>query len=113
LQAEADQQGVRLLTVLIPTKERAYCAYLKASNADLPPSFVKLCDAESRAKAELVRVLQQQRVTHVDVTGVLEAQIALHVQLYPTDADGHLQAAGYGVVAKAVAQAVQQYASKP
>ena len=113
LQAEADQQGVRLLTVLIPTKERAYCAYLKAANADLPPSFAKLCDAESRAKAELVRMLQQQRVMHVDVTGVLEAQIAQHVQLYPTDSDGHLRAAGYGVVAKAIAQAVRQYAPKP
>lgn len=113
LQAEADLQGVRMLTVLIPTKERAYCAYLEATRAVLPISHARLCQAESRAKGELVRFLQDQRVAHIDVTGALEAKIGQHVQLYPADSDGHLQSTGYGVVAQAIAQAIRQHAPKP
>ena len=43
----------------------------------------------------------------------LEDKIAQHVQLYPTDSDGHLQATGYGVVAQVVAETIRRYAPRP
>ncbi len=113
LRTEAERQRVRLLVVLIPTKERAYCRHLRVLAADLPPSFVRLCEVEEAAKAELMAFLAEQRMAQLDVTPMLEAQIERHVQLYPTDADGHAQAAGYGVIAKAVAEIVRQDSRKP
>ena len=112
-QAEADKQGVKLLVLLIPTKERAYCAYLKQAGTPLPASHLRLCDAEDRAKAELVRSLVSRNTHYVDSTTALELKIAQHVPLYPADSDGHFQATGYGVVAQLVADAVRRIAPKP
>lgn len=112
-QAEAQRQGAQLLVLLIPTKERAYCGYLQAGAAQLPPQAVKLCDAEARAKAELVRFLDAQRIAYADATPALEAQIAQHRQLYPADADGHAVAAGYAVMARVAADAIARLAPKP
>jgi lysophospholipase L1-like esterase len=113
IQSEADQQGVKLLVALIPTKERAYCAHLKQAATPLPASHAKLCDAESRTKAELTRSLDEHKVRYVDVSSALEASIAQHVQVYPTDSDGHLQSTGYGVMARVIAEAVRHQQSKP
>jgi len=113
IQAEADSQGVKLIVVLIPTKERAYCAYLKQMAAPLPANHVSLCDAEDRAKAELTQSMDAGKLRYIDAIGALEAKIAQHVALYPADSDGHLQSTGYGVVAQVVADAVRRHAPRP
>ena len=113
LQSEADKQGVKLLVLLTPTKERAYCAYLKQAGTALPASHLRLCDAEDRVKAELMRSLVSHNAHYVDTTAALEEKIAQHVPLYPADSDGHFQATGYGVVAQMVADAVRRIAPKP
>ncbi len=107
LKSEADAQGAKLLVVLIPTKERAYCAYLDESGARLPGALVALCDAEARVKKELVEFLTIGKIAFVDTTQALEAQIRKHVQVYPTDSDGHPRAAGYGAIAQAAYDAVR------
>jgi hypothetical protein len=111
--AEVSRQGARLLVVLIPTKERAYCSYLKASGSVLPPAHARLCDAETLAKTRLMEHLSRQRIEHVDTTPALEAGIAAHGQLYPPDGDGHEQAAGYAVIAGVVADALARPAPAP
>lgn len=107
LKNAAHRQGRGLLVVLIPTKERAYCRYLDVTQAPVPDSFSSLCEAEDRTKAELVQALEALEVRHVDVTAALEAAVARHEQLYPADFDGHPQSAGYGVIAREVATALQ------
>lgn len=113
IQAETRRQGVQLLTLLIPTKERAYCGYLRASGAALPAAHRRLCDAETLAKTQLQAFLDTQGITHVDATPALEARIAAHAQLYPADADGHAVSAGYGVMAGVVADALARLGPKP
>lgn len=113
LHEEAGRQQVRLLVALIPTKERAYCRYLLRTGADLPPSHRRLCEAESVAKAELLAHLEQQQIARLDVTPALEAAIDRHEQLYPPDADGHAQAAGYGVIARTIAEVVRRDHPRP
>lgn len=113
IQTEADQKGVKLIVVLIPTKERAYCAQLKVSAARLPLSHARLCDAETKTKAEFMQTLDKHGIYTIDTTAALEAKIAQHVQLYSVDSDSHLQTAGYGVVAQLVADAIRVHAPKP
>jgi lysophospholipase L1-like esterase len=96
-----------MLTVLIPTKERAYCSYLESVRASLPPSFVALCKAEAEANAELRAYFDEQHMTYLDVLPILEARIREHEQVYPVGSDGHPQAAGYAAIAGAVAAAVR------
>lgn len=107
LKEEAERQRARLLVVTIPTKERAYCSYLRASGAALPPTFARLCEAEPVAQAEISTFLGEHGIAVLDATPALESQIARHVPLYPPDADGHAQASGYGVIAQAVAGALR------
>lgn len=111
--AEAARQGARLLVVLIPTKERAYCSYLRATAASMPKSHAQLCDVEGRVSAQLTRFLSEQRIEHADATPALEAGVAAHVQLYPPDGDGHEVSAGYAVIANVVARALAAPAAKP
>lgn len=108
LKSEADSQGARLLLVLIPTKERAYCSRLRRSGVKLPESFTRLCEAETLAKAELQRFLEERHIAYIDATPALERQIASGVQLYPADSDGHPQGSGYGVIAREVAETVRR-----
>lgn len=113
IQTEADSQGVKLILVLIPTKERAYCAQLKLTATTLPASHATLCVAEDKTKAELMRYISERGIHTVDATQALEAQIERHVQLYPVDSDGHLQSSGYAVIAKLAADAVRLHAARP
>lgn len=106
LQTEASAQGARLVVVTIPTKERAYCAYLKATSAPMPAAHAQLCEVEARALARLTEVMARERIEHVDATPALEQRIAAHERLYPTDDDGHEVSAGYAVIAGVVAQAL-------
>ena len=107
LKAEAQRQGIGLLTVLIPTKERAYCQYLAKSGETLPDTFTRLCEAEAKANAEFTAFLDMQGMAHLDVLPALRARIDRHVQVYPVDSDGHPQAAGYAAIAEAIAATVR------
>lgn len=109
LKSVADTEDMRLLIVLIPTKERAYCRYLMESGAQLPVSFISLCDAEARVKEDLIGFLGERNIAYVDVTRAMEEQIHGHVQLYPTNSDGHPLATGYGVIARAVFDAMRRH----
>jgi lysophospholipase L1-like esterase len=98
----ADKQGIALVVILIPTKERAYCNHLRKSGQKLPGAFDRLCDAEETVKEDIARFMTANAIRHVDVTGALEERIAKHVAVYPRDTDGHPNATGYSVIARAV-----------
>ena len=108
LKDEADKQGIPLRVVLIPTRERIYCAYLKSTNATLPPAHVKLCDLEEANKTELVQAFQAKGIAYVDPTAAMEAQVRNHVQIYPPTSDGHPTSLGHKVIAEAVLAALKK-----
>ena len=104
----ADSQGAQFLVVLIPTKERAYCSYLKDSGERMPNTLVRLCDVEQRDKEDLEQFFATRKIAYVDVVGVLEEKIHEHVQIYPMDDDGHPLVTGYSVIANAVYNALRR-----
>jgi lysophospholipase L1-like esterase len=107
LQSGANAQGTRLLVVLIPTKERVYCLYLRQSGTQMPDALARTCEGEERVKQELAQFLAAHTIAYVDVTPALEEQVQQHVQIYPKGEDSsHPQAAGYRVIARTVYAAV-------
>lgn len=112
LQQDADAQGTKLLIALIPTKERVYCRYLKDSGWHLPGAFANLCDTEEQIKKDLALFFATEHIAYVDVTEAMEAQSYQHIQLYPKDSDGHPLAAGYGVIAHTIYDAIQHQRNK-
>lgn len=110
---EADKRKLDLLVVLIPTRERVYCPYLKSTAAQLPPSYVKLCEVEDATKSELLKSFAAKGIAYVDSTPALEAEAAKHVQIYPPTSDGHPTALGHRAIAETVKRAMGQVASAP
>ena len=109
LQSGANAQGTRLLVVLIPTKERVYCPYLRQSGTQMPDALARTCEGEERVKQELAQFLAAHTIAYVDVTPALEEQVQQHVQIYPKGEDSsHPQAAGYRVIARTVYAAVSR-----
>jgi hypothetical protein len=102
IKSEADAQGAQTLVILIPTKERAYCSYLKESGEYMPDTLVTLCEDEELVKIDLVKFFVSKKIAYVDVTGAMEAQISKHIQIYKKDSDAHPQAAGYNAIAREV-----------
>ena len=98
----AEAQGAKLLVVLIPTKERAFCRYLEESGEHIPNAFFRLCDAEQQDKEDLEHFFSTRGIAYVDVTGALEEKIYEHVKIYPADSDAHPQAIGYAAIARRV-----------
>jgi len=105
---EADKQGIPLRVVLIPTRERIYCAYLKSTQAALPPAHLKLCDLEEANKTELLQAFQAKGIAYVDPTAAMEAKVREHVQIYPPTSDGHPTSLGHKVIAEAVLVALKK-----
>lgn len=107
LRAEVESQGARLLTVLIPSKEFAYCRYLKSVSTTLPAKHAAVCEAERRLYVEMRRMIDE---THglpvVDTLGTIEGAIAEHQALYPSNNDSHFAAPGYELVARSVSEAL-------
>ncbi len=110
LKDEADKQGVALLVVLIPTRERVYCPYLKATGATLPAMHLKVCQVEEATKADLVQALNAKGIAYFDSTGALEAQVERHIQIYPPTSDGHPTALGHRAIAESVLAALKRSA---
>lgn len=108
MKGEANTLGVQLLVVLIPTKERVYCSYVKSSSDPLPSTLVRLCDSEDRLKEDLLKFLATEKIANVDVTTAMEAAVRKHVQIYPKEADGHPQASGHHVIARAIYEVVRR-----
>ncbi|MFZ5523321.1 MAG: SGNH/GDSL hydrolase family protein [Pseudomonadota bacterium] len=108
LQKEAVARDEELLIVLIPTKERVYCHYIKDSGGLMPTTFISLCEAEERIKGDLEQFFDTNKIAYVDVTKALEEQTYKHIQIYPKDSDGHPLAIGYGVIARTVYDTVRR-----
>jgi lysophospholipase L1-like esterase len=105
---EADKQGVPLTVVLIPTREKVYCPYLKTTGATLPPAYQQLCQIEEANKAELVQAFNAKGIAFVDASPALEAEVARHIQIYPPTSDGHPTALGHKAIAEAVLAALKK-----
>ncbi len=87
--------GVKLLVVLIPTKETVLWSRADQTN----PALSRLLDNESRLKTELFDFLSSRDIDVVDVSDRLGAATR---QPYFENADGHPNAWGHRVIADAI-----------
>lgn len=107
LRTEANRQGVKLLVVMIPTKEGVYCDYLQQTRTEMPQDFTRLCEVELRLRQSLVAFLSGEDIALVDTQPAMARAAAQGTRLYPEDSDGHPRATGYAIIAQEVARAVR------
>jgi hypothetical protein len=101
--------GVHLLVALIPTKERVYASCMMARN-DHPEigTFRRLIENEREVLRQVERRLDEDGVRYVDLATALSEAAALGA-VYPANDDGHPNAEGYSVIARAVAQSITDW----
>ncbi len=95
----AKTNGVRFLTLLIPTKELVFQNYW----TNPVPAFQRLLQHEHAMWESTRAVLRINRVEFLDVLPVLRDQLAQGVQPYPVTEDGHPNRRGHEAIAAAVA----------
>lgn len=95
--------GARAYVVAIPTKETAFRSRAEASWGGNHPGLTELWSAEARARARAAAFFAQEGIAVIDVLPALASMIAIGMNPYTEGTDAHPRAAGYQIIAQAVA----------
>jgi hypothetical protein len=98
---QAQAQGVRLLVVLIPTKELVYADLMTEQVA---PAYDRLVRLEYEAREQIIATLDANGIEYIDSLTALREAIRADRAIYPSNTDGHLEPVGYEVIAAAAYQ---------
>lgn len=99
--------GIRLMLVLIPTKETVY----GEAHPELArhPALARLAADERAARGRLAEQATHRSVAVLDLTAALGERVRAGVRLYPPTEDGHFSQRGYAEVAGLVFDALQRH----
>lgn len=103
------ERGIHLLVALIPTKERVHAPWI-LERSDLPgyEELRAAVQAEEDADREIRQYLDARGIRYLDLS-VPMREAAANKMIYPPHEDGHPVAAGYAVIADAVAGAIRPW----
>lgn len=112
--ALGQERGVKIVFILIPTKEYVYARKMDEAGFGYPPGFQDCVkDEAKRIKWFAERVGRIPGAVYVDVAKPLQQAALGSTELYPKEQNGHPLSAGYQIIAGAVAPAVQKLLPKP
>ncbi len=100
-QQKTEAQGVKLVVLLIPTKESVY-ADLMQQEGKYNGTYRRLVDNESRARKEIVQWCEAKHISYLDALPDLRAAITRRQQIYPSTTESHPNVAGYRILADVV-----------
>lgn len=99
---------VKLVFTIVPTKELVYASKVARDGLSPPPDYTRLTERE---RANIAWLATQIRavpgVGYVDLLAPLQQAALSPAALYPDSANGHPLAAGYQVIATAIAGAIE------
>ena len=72
--------------------------------------LAKLYEYESRVRESTLRYLEEGGIDYIDALPALRAQLEQGPPPYPSDLDGHPNAAGYDAIARQVWAGLQEHA---
>jgi lysophospholipase L1-like esterase len=101
MKRQADASKVRLLILLIPTKESAYAGVM-SEKKDSNPTYGKLIEMEGRVRKEIVEECRTQNIDCLDTLAYLSQALGRGEAIYPTSTESHPNPRGYSVIASAV-----------
>jgi lysophospholipase L1-like esterase len=109
---EARRTGTRFLVALIPTKEWVYAPSVGKLEDEKYQELQLLLEREGEVHRRVEGWLDQHDIAYVDLAGALQSAAAAS-PIYPDSKDGHPTSAGYAVIARTVAEALNSRAGNP
>jgi lysophospholipase L1-like esterase len=104
-----DSAGVAFFIALLPTKERVYQPLIEADpELRQHPALRELLAQEGEVDQRVRRFLHERGISYIDLLSPLQDAVR-HTPIYPPNDDGHPTAAGYAVIAQAVARAIAEH----
>jgi lysophospholipase L1-like esterase len=103
---QATQAKVKLIVLLIPTKESVYAEQMNREGRSTE-SYVKLVGMEQKARQEVLNLCRENQIDCVDTQSELRNAIELRQQIYPSTTESHPNAAGYRILALKVSEAIK------
>ncbi len=98
-------QKINFKVVVFPTKERVYMDQYLSDDHENAPIMNELFSAEDGVRRQLTSFLDQHRIEHLDLLGLL-AQENTKSKLFFQDANGHMAREGHKVAAKGIENAL-------
>lgn len=97
MKGQSDGAGVKLLVVLLPTKESVFANAAGSRQRD--PVYERLVSMESRARSALIAQCEAAGIQYVDALPALAQAVRRGEQVYPTSTESHPTPKGYEVIA--------------
>lgn len=106
IKAQTDAANVRLLILLIPTKEMVHADGMRTVKAQLDETYAQLVQMETLVRAAIVSLCENHGMHYVEALPGLARAVQRDEQIYPPTTDGHPNARGYFFIASAVQEAL-------
>ena len=105
----SNKNGMAFVLTVIPTKETVYFPHIKAglTHTELD-DFQKLAHAEAKIRSGISALASRLKIRSIDMLPVLRKAVAEGRPVYSFN-DGHPNALGYGLIAKAVFEQVGKH----
>lgn len=97
IKGQSEGAGVKLLVVLLPTKESVFANAAGSRQRD--PVYERLVSMESRARSALIAQCEGADIQYVDALPPLAQAVRRGEQVYPTSTESHPTPKGYEVIA--------------
>lgn len=93
------QAGVKLIILLIPTKEMVYVPFINTNQI-----HAQLAEDETYRRNQIITFLENNEIAYVDALPALQDAVQRNQTIYPRSFDGHPEPQGYFVIGQAVAE---------
>ena len=102
IHGETERADVKLLVLLIPTKEIVYADAMETSQGHLEATYSKLVQMEEQVRTEIALLCKENGIEFVDALPKLREAVQRNEKIFPEHLDGHPIASGYFVIASTV-----------
>lgn len=100
----AEENGVRFLVVILPTKESVYGEFIEGNDAlQYSDEIDRLLRNERQVSAEAESYFREHGIPYIDLLGPLR-EAARHEQIYPNNYSGHFNENGNRIIAESIKQ---------
>jgi len=107
IQLVSQANQIKLLIVLIPTKELVYSELFQEQfKSDLPVSLAQLFENENIIRDDFVQFFEKEKIAFIDVLPALRMAVSQGKDIYPLN-DGHTNGNGYLIIAKEINSVIQ------